>query len=614
MVFGVFMMRKTKKSKHNCINFSSEELFLSLNYLNNISFDKFEAIKSNFNFLNSKKNELLNIKIENKFITKNKIKIEKVLTTTDNNLKVAYIDFSKRYNKDYFKGRISLVQKKSNIIDLIIQLAVKWDDRIPKKILLAFPFLINLYSHKNFLSPGHIFCGKQKIKKSIWNFHEYPPAILTDNSDNIALGIEFFDQFPWQSNYNLGMHEAISKEDFDKYETEVQLTEELSDVIVMRIYSSSKGRNEVFKLWKENTRNRYDLRKYIKPRWIQKNYLQHFTFAYGKEAFDYKNSKFKIKKIISEGKEFGGYDSIIFWHQYPRLGLDKTNQWGLYKYLPEDYKSIRKIVDVCHLNNVKFLIPFKPWDVRSNESLDKHAQFLETFIKETNIDGFFLDTMSTVPVSFLRIQKKFPSFEFCSEGTPREQRQIEHLTSSWDQIGDIRRNYKVQVETNMFRFVFPEHPLNLVSRWSVGSDKDSIIKRAVFNGTGLVIWQDVFGCWLPFSKKQKHQINEFKKLLVKFHTCFFGNNSIPLIGTLSKRIICNEFSDSTLNEKIYSIYNYSAKTITGNLINIDPISDCKPMQIYGKSSKIKINKTQNLISLYGEIESNEVILIHVGFK
>ena len=54
----------------------------------------------------------------------------------------------------------------------------------------------------------------------------------------------------------------------------------------------------------------------------------------------------------------------------------------------------------------------------------------------------------------------------------------------------------------MFRFVFPEHPLNMVSRWSVGSDKDSIIKRAAFNGMGLVIWQDVFGAWLPFSKKQ----------------------------------------------------------------------------------------------------------------
>ncbi len=606
------MMRKVNNSKQK-ISFSSEDLLLSLNYSNKLFVDKLVALNSNFNFLNNKNNDLLKIKLENKFIPSNQTNINKVFNKTDNNYKVVSIDFSQHFKKDFFKGRISILQKKENIIDLILQLAVKWKNRIPKKTLLTFPFLTNLYHHKNFLKAGHIFNGKNLVKKSTWSFHEYPPSILTDDSANFAVGIEFFDQFPWQSNYNLGMHEAISKEGFEKYEAEIQLTEELSDVVVMRFYTSSEGKNKVFNLWKENIRSRYDLRKYFRPknRWIKKNYLQHFTFAYGKEAFEYKKTKFKINKIIKEGKEFGGYDSIIFWHQYPRLGLDNTNQWELYRYLPEDYKSIKKIVKECHLNNIKFFIPFKPWDVRSNESLDKHAKFLESFIIETNIDGFFLDTMSSLPESFLRIQKKFPSFEFCSEGTPKEQRQIEQLTSSWDQIGDIRRNYKVEVETNMFRFVFPEHPLNLVSRWSVGSDKDSIIKRAAFNGTGLVIWQDVFGCWLPFSKKQKQLIKQLKKILVKFHNIFFGNNSIPLIETLSKGIICNQFAND--NQRIYSIYNFTSKKIKGPLFSFEYNADIKVQQIYGKMSSIIIKQTKKLNSVCSTIDPNEVILIHVKY-
>ena len=606
------MMRKVNNSKQK-ISFSSEDLLLSLNYSNKIFVDKLVALNSNFNFLNNKNNDLLKIKLENKFIPSNQTNINKVFNKTDNNYKVVSIDFTQHFKKDFFKGRISILQKKENIIDLILQLAVKWKNRIPKKTLLTFPFLTNLYHHKNFLKAGHIFNGKNLVKKSTWSFHEYPPSILTDDSANFAVGIEFFDQFPWQSNYNLGMHEAISKEGFEKYEAEIQLTEELSDVVVMRFYTSSEGKNKVFNLWKENIRSRYDLRKYFRPknRWIKKNYLQHFTFAYGKEAFEYKKTKFKINKIIKEGKEFGGYDSIIFWHQYPRLGLDNANQWDLYRYLPEEYKSIKKIVKECHLNNIKFFIPFKPWDVRSNESLDKHAKYLENFIIETNIDGFFLDTMSSLPESFLRIQKKFPSFEFCSEGTPKEQRQIEQLTSSWDQIGDIRRNYKVEVETNMFRFVFPEHPLNLVSRWSVGSDKDSIIKRAAFNGTGLVIWQDVFGCWLPFSKKQKQLIKQLKKILVKFHDIFFGNNSIPLIETLSKGIICNQFAND--NQRIYSIYNFTSKKIKGPLFSFEYNADIKVQQIYGKMSSIIIKQTKKLNSVCSTIDPNEVILIHVKY-
>ena len=609
------MMHKIKNVKNKIISFSSKDLFLSIDYSKKVNLDKLIDLNSNYNFVDKKSNDLLKIKIENEIIPDPFLKIEKVSEKTHNKLKFISLAFSQSFKKDFFKGRISIIQKKENVIDVIFQLAGKWKDNIPKKTSLIFPFLRNLNNNKNFLKPGHVFNGKKTLKKSTWNFHEYPPAILTDKYDSFAIGIEFYDQFPWQANYNLSMHEAISKEGFEKYEAEVQLTKDLSDVVVMRLYTSAEGKNKVFNLWKENTRSRYDLRKYFKPKntWIKKNYITHFTFAYGKESFNYEKTKFNINKIIKEGKEFGGYDSLIFWHQYPRLGLDNTNQWNLYKYLPEEYKSIKKIVKECHTHGIKFFIPFKPWDVRSNESLDHHAKSLENFITKTNIDGFFLDTMSSLPESFLRIQKKFPSFEFASEVTPKEQRQIEQLTSSWDQIGDIRRNYKVEVEANMFRFVFPEHPLNLVSRWSVGSDKDSIIKRAAFNGTGLVIWQDVFGCWLPFSKKQKQLIKKLKNVLNKFHEIIFGSNSVPLIKTLSDGLICNQFCNNR-NQKIFAIYNFTNKNIKGPFFTLESKAKIKLQQIFGVSTSLQIKKTKKINAVFGTVCADEVILILVKYQ
>ena len=608
------MMYKNKKVKNKIISLSSRDLLFAIDYEKKINLDKLFDLNLKYNFLKNKNNDLLKIKIENEIISNSFLRIENVIDQTKNKFKFIALDFSYLFKKNVFKGRVSIIQKKENIIDIIFQLAGKWNNEIPKKTTLIFPFLRNLNNHKNFLKPGHVISGKKSIKKSVWNFHEYPPAIITNNSKNVAVGIEFFDQFPWQSNYNLGMHEAILKDDFDHYESEVQLNRELSDVITMRLYTSSKGKNEIFHLWKENTRSRYDLRKYFRPKntWIKKNYITHFTFAYGKEIFDYKKTKLNIKKIIKDGKEFGGYDSLIFWHQYPRLGLDNTNQWDLYKYLPEELNSIKKIVEICHRNGIKFFIPFKPWDVRSNESLDYHAKSLEHFITKTNIDGFFLDTMSSLPESFLKIQKKFPSFEFASEGTPKEQRQIEQLTSSWDQIGDIRRNYKVEIEANMFRFVFPEHPLNLVSRWSVGSDKDSIIKRAAFNGTGLVIWQDVFGCWLPFSKKQKKVINQLKNVLNKFHDIIFGSNSTPLIDTLSAGLICNEFCNNS-NQKIFAIYNLTKKNISGPFVKIESKINIKIQQIFGANSSIKLKKIKKDQALYGTIKADDVVLVHIKY-
>ena len=153
-------MHKTLTPKNKIIEFSSGDLLFSLNYLKRISFDNFKI--SNSNFVNSKNNELLKIKVENNFIPNNLIKIKKIVNETHNNYKICSIEFSQNYNRDLFKGRISIVQKGSNIIDFIFQLSVKWKDKIPKKISLTFPFLIGLYEHKNFLKPGYV-ANKKKI-------------------------------------------------------------------------------------------------------------------------------------------------------------------------------------------------------------------------------------------------------------------------------------------------------------------------------------------------------------------------------------------------------------------------------------------------------------------
>ena len=67
-----------------------------------------------------------------------------------NKFKFIALDFSYLFKKDVFKGRVSIIQKKENIIDIIFQLAGKWHNKIPKKTTLIFPFLRNLNNHKSF--------------------------------------------------------------------------------------------------------------------------------------------------------------------------------------------------------------------------------------------------------------------------------------------------------------------------------------------------------------------------------------------------------------------------------------------------------------------------------
>ena len=171
------MTYKIKNTKNNRISFSSNDLFISIDYSKKINLNKLIDLNSNYNFLDKKRNEFLKIKIESEIIPDHFLKIEKVSEKTHNKLKFISLDFSQSFKKDFFKGRISIIQKKENVIDLIFQLAGKWKDNIPKKTSLIFPFLRNINNHKNFLKPGHIFYGKKSLKKSVWNFHEYPPSM-----------------------------------------------------------------------------------------------------------------------------------------------------------------------------------------------------------------------------------------------------------------------------------------------------------------------------------------------------------------------------------------------------------------------------------------------------
>ena len=295
------------------IKFSTKELFMGLDCSDSIYLEDFTIVESNKNFLEHSKNEILRIKVENHIIPSNSLYIEDIKKVINEDIQVIYVLFQQSFKKDLFRGRISIIQKRNNPVEFIVQLSVNWHNDVPKKVLLQFPFLIDLSKNNSFLKPGEIHDIDYPSKRCLWNFHESPPATLTDSSFGHSIGIQFRDEFPWQANYNLGISEAIKETNFELYETEVQPTNTFSDIFVMRLYFSPFGRSGIFKLWKEDTRSRYDLRDYKIPEssWSQKSYLQHFTFAYGKEAFNYDNKKEHILNSVNINIEGGKMTSLV---------------------------------------------------------------------------------------------------------------------------------------------------------------------------------------------------------------------------------------------------------------------------------------------------------------
>ena len=75
----------------------------------------------------------------------------------------------------------------------------------------------------------------------------------------------------------------------------------------------------------------------------------------------------------------------------------------------------------------------------------------------------------------------------------------------------------------------------------------------------------------------------------KFHNIIFGSNSTPLIDTLSAGLICNQFCNNS-NQKIFAIYNFTKKKISGPFFRFENKNKIKIQQIFGTKSSMYCKK------------------------
>jgi hypothetical protein len=353
-----------------------------------------------------------------------------------------------------------------------------------------------------------------------------------------------------------------------------------------------------------------DLSEYIRPdlTWYNDTFLQHFSYLFGKELYNYETNEVELDRLIRDGEAFGGYDSILLWHQYPRLGVDRRNQWDFFDDFPGGKEGLKEIVRKAHAAGIKVFLPFKPWDVAVTESPAEATEQIARLIEETDIDGIFLDTMDSVPKSFRdAIDRVKPGVVFCSEGHPSRKHNIKMITGSWDQFWNVESI----PEVDLMRYVVPEHRSVVISRWNVGERKNSLIKRAIFNGTGIVIWQDIFGSWLPYTEKQKSDIKKWKTVWKSNKSIYLCSKPMPLYPTLVSGLYCNLFLSDDNNSVIYSLYNDTNEMISGSLVNHIQSIDGKTTNCWDEQA-VNIVAADGRLIIVGSVNPKDVAVIKVS--
>ena len=211
-------------------------------------------------------------------------------------------------------------------------------------------------------------------------------------------------------------------------------------------FSAHIGRGEAeaaeLKRMRDTLRDSLDLGIFSRQgiEWYRSAYVEAFLFMYDTSFYDREAGRYRIDEILDDGeREFGGYDILLLWQSYPRLGIDDRNQIDYYRDIPGGLQGLRDVVDRAHARGVRVFINYNPWDIGTrrepgappytdargyrgrfpdtNAPAVADAEALGAVIEAIDADGVFLDTMASDDQGFhAPMERANPNVVFNPEG------------------------------------------------------------------------------------------------------------------------------------------------------------------------------------------------------
>lgn len=271
-------------------------------------------------------------------------------------------------------------------------------------------------------------------------------------------------------------------------------------------------------------RCKVDLSAYRDPAtaWSDTTFRQLFLFMYDASFYDRDTRRYRTAEQIEAGTaRFGRVDSVLLWHAYPRLGFDSRSQFDFYRDMPGRLAQLRaEVVDVLHARGIRVFVDYNPWDPGSYEELAEVVASLDA-------DGVMLDTMTDAPERLARaVAARRSGVVFAPELRPGDGDLGRHRQSwaQWSEVGDASTP-----SIYRHRWLVPQHRQLAIRRWNRSRKYD--IVYSFFNGSGLILWDDVFGTWNPYSREDRRLIAETGAVFDRYQDLFIQGTWLPLVPT-----------------------------------------------------------------------------------
>ena len=149
---------------------------------------------------------------------------------------------------------------------------------------------------------------------------------------------------------------------------------------------------EQLQAWREQMKRRlnYSDVLYRKPEfaWAASSFACCFLMICDEMFYDPRSGAYTVDAFLDHGRhEFGGYDTLVLWHAYPRIGADDRNQFDFYRDMPGGLNGLRELSRRCHQRSVKVFIDYNPWDTGTHREGKNDLETLAELVAAIEADG-----------------------------------------------------------------------------------------------------------------------------------------------------------------------------------------------------------------------------------
>lgn len=295
--------------------------------------------------------------------------------------------------------------------------------------------------------------------------------------------------------------------------------------------------------------------------WASSVFTCHFTFMYDRAFYDPAAGNYRLDAFLEDGRrEFGGYDALVLWQGYPRLGVDDRNQFDMYRDMPGGVTGIRDLVRQAHARGVRIFIDYNPWDTGTRRETCSDEEALADLVGAIEADGIFLDTMSaTSPTLRQKLDATRPGVALAPEVHP-DIEQLPLLSLSWAQwLQDSLPPGLLHL-----KWLEPRHMQHQIRRWDRNHRRE--IETAFFNGSGMLVWENVFGTYNPWPAEDRRMWRRAVPILRHFARQFASEDWDPFYPTRAEKLYCHRWpgKDAT----VFTLLNLGESLRRGGLLEL----------------------------------------------